>query len=55
MKKRLGATPQMCGIVGHAGRTPLELGPGVAALRHRGPDDEGYFFSENSDIALVQG
>ncbi len=40
----------MCGIVGVVGRSPAALGPlpaMTAALRHRGPDDEGYLLADS--------
>ena len=40
----------MCGIAGVAGRTPEALRPlkaMTAALRHRGPDDEGYLLADS--------
>ena len=40
----------MCGIAGLVGRSPEALGPlpaMTAALRHRGPDDEGYLFADS--------
>ncbi len=45
----------MCGIVGHVGSTPLDLGPAVAALRHRGPDDEGLFRDARAGRAVDLG
>jgi len=41
----------MCGIVGHVGRAPLDLAPGVFALRHRGPDDEGVYRDARGETA----
>jgi len=40
----------VCGIAGVVGRSPEALGPlpaMTAALRHRGPDDEGYLFADS--------
>src|SRR3989442_15475165 len=40
----------MCGIAGVAGRTPEALRPlraMTSALRHRGPDDEGYLLVDS--------
>ena len=46
----------MCGIVGVVSKRPLTnrdwLGKGVAALRHRGPDDHGEWWSARGDVGL---
>ena len=45
----------MCGIVGQIGAVPLDLAPGVRALRHRGPDDEGLFRDAREGRAVDLG
>ena len=43
----------MCGIFGISGPNKTDAVKNMAAaLRHRGPDDEGFFFSE--EMALGQ-
>jgi asparagine synthase (glutamine-hydrolysing) len=46
----------MCGICGIIGREPIDreaLGRMTAALRHRGPDDEGFHVDERADGVAV--
>lgn len=48
----------MCGIAGHLSPKPQPNLPSlaaglIAALRHRGPDDEGYFVSPENRALLV--
>ena len=45
----------MCGIVGFVGKvtSPLDcLNSMVRAVRHRGPDDQGVWLNDNSNIGL---
>jgi asparagine synthase (glutamine-hydrolysing) len=45
----------MCGIVGHVGKTQLDLAAGTAALQHRGPDDEGHYRDARGDVVCDLG
>ena len=43
----------MCGVVGYSGSgNPTYLEKAVRSLKHRGPDGEGIFFSENKKVGL---
>ena len=43
----------MCGIIGYSGRfDPAALQTGLAAIRHRGPDDAGVFVEERAGVGL---
>src|SRR4051794_2033233 len=48
----------MCGIIGIASRSPVSsagwLDAGCEAMRHRGPDDDGCWWSENKTVGLAQ-
>ncbi|MBD9356719.1 asparagine synthase (glutamine-hydrolyzing) [Methylomonas sp. EbA] len=44
----------MCGIAGFVGQENSEILRGMAdAMRHRGPDGEGYFFCNNNRVSLA--
>jgi asparagine synthase (glutamine-hydrolysing) len=44
----------MCGIAGYSGSfNAASLHDAVAAMRHRGPDDEGVYFSQGNSIGLA--
>jgi asparagine synthase (glutamine-hydrolysing) len=46
----------MCGICGVVGRHPVDrdaLARMTAAMRHRGPDDEGFYISESASGATI--
>ena len=44
----------MCGICGYAGYSPDEtlLNRMVRVLRHRGPDDEGFYYHETASMGM---
>jgi asparagine synthase (glutamine-hydrolysing) len=43
----------MCGIIGYSGRfDPAALQTGLAAIRHRGPNDVGVFIEESAGVGL---
>jgi len=45
----------MCGIVGRVGRGHVDLGPAMASIAHRGPDDRGTYAGEARDGAVDLG
>ena len=55
-RRLLAATRCMCGISRIVGRAPVDreaLARMTAALRHRGPDDEGFHVAEHEDGVAV--
>ncbi len=45
----------MCGIVGQIGPRPVDLGPALEAIRHRGPDDRGVYGGRAGDGTVGLG
>jgi asparagine synthase (glutamine-hydrolysing) len=47
----------MCGIIGVCSKNPIKnsewLVPGRDAMKHRGPDDSGIWWSENKNVGFA--